>query len=192
MDQGSAAASASEDVAKREWVNLDSAIKEHALEEVMVNIGECAFGDASKIMMCMGLGSCVGVAIYDSNKKIAGLAHVMLPSKNMFTGEGESPEDMKRFADVAVPYLVESLLKMGSLRSSMLSKISGGAQMFKDSTDELFDVGKRNVLAVKKQLLDYNIHLVADDVYGNEGRTIRFVVDTSKMLVRTKNKIAEL
>lgn len=188
MEQYTAVVSAS-DGERGEWTDIDSALKDHRMEEILVNIGECAIGDSSKVMMCLGLGSCVGVAIYDSNKKIAGLAHVMMPSKGMLVRAYESSESSKKFADIAIPYLVESLVKAGCNKDSMHAKISGGAQMFKNNNDELFDIGKRNIAAVKEQLSNYHIPLVAEDVGGNEGRTMRFKVDTSRLLVRTKSRM---
>jgi len=183
---------ASVDIVKREWADLDSAVKEHSLEELMANIGECNVGDSSKILVCIGLGSCVGVVIFDPEKKIAGLAHVMLPSKNMAVNNPESAYALRKFADVAIPYILESLIKLGCSKSSLRSKIAGGAQMFKNGGDEMFDIGKRNVVAVKEQLSMNGIPLIAEDIHGSEGRTMKFVVGTSKAYVRTKNRMIVL
>jgi len=192
MGEGDAGTAASLDIVKREWMDIDCAVKEQKMQEVMVDIGECAIGDASKVLVCLGLGSCVGVVIFDINRKVAGLAHVMLASKSMGFAGSESLNLSKKFADVAVPYLVESLLKAGCAKGAMRSKIAGGAQMFKDSSDELFDIGRRNVASVKEILKGYNIPVISEDIYGSEGRTMKFVVDTSKAYVRTKSRMIAL
>jgi chemotaxis protein CheD len=191
MEQ-SVAVSASEDIVKREWVDIDGALKDHLLTEVIVNIGECVTGNSSNVLVCLGLGSCVAVTIFDPTAKIAGLAHVMLPSKDMSLSDFESNNLNKKFADVAIPFIVESLLKSGCLKSSLRAKITGGAQMFKTNSDEMLDIGKRNVNSVKIQLSNFNIPIISENIYGSEGRTMRFIINDSRMFVRTKSKLVKM
>ena len=193
MEQSVTTLSISEEVVRREWADIDYAVKEKKLNEIMVNIGECSFGKASDVLICLGLGSCVAVVIYDLNLKIAGLAHVMLPSKDMGLSNSESSTMTNKFADVAIPYLVDYMLKAGCKKDSMRAKITGGAQMFRNiNSDELFDIGRNNVLSVKEQLLNNDVCLISEDIHGSEGRTMKFVVETSKAYVRTKSKITLL
>lgn len=108
------------------------------------------------------LGSCVGVALFDRVAKIGGLCHVMLPSSSQ--GHG----DRGKFADTAVDWLVDEVLKQGAQEKRLTAKISGGASMFGDQVDN--GIGERNVEAVKARLSHHAVRLAAADVGGTKGR----------------------
>lgn len=133
-----------------------------------------------------GLGSCVGVVIYDEKKELAGMAHVMLPDSSLArTG----PFNIAKFADTAVKELVNKLLKKGARASMLKAKMAGGAQMFQFSSgSDMMRIGPRNVEAVRKELADLNIQLISEDVGGNSGRTIEFNPQTCMLQIRTVNK----
>lgn len=133
-----------------------------------------------------GLGSCVGVVIYDQGKEIAGLAHVMLPDSSLAKG---GTINIAKYADTAVRELVNILLKNGARSYSLKAKIAGGAQMFQYATaNDMMRIGPRNVEAVKKELATLRIAIVAEDVGGNSGRTIEFDPKTCLLNIRTVNK----
>lgn len=110
------------------------------------------------------LGSCVGVALYDRVAKIAGLAHVMLPSSEGCYG------DRGKFADTAIEWLLRDLLEAGCDKSRLAAKIVGGASMFGPRRDH--GLGERNADAVRKELQRHCIHIVAEDVGGQKGRKL--------------------
>jgi chemotaxis protein CheD len=115
------------------------------------------------------LGSCVGACCYDSERKIAGLAHIMLPSKNA-QGTNE-----KKYADTAIPLLLRDMEKAGARRDTITAKIIGGASMFKVNGYGLMsEIGINNVNKVKAVLTDLNIAIIAEDTGGDYGRTIDF------------------
>lgn len=133
-----------------------------------------------------GLGSCVGVVVYDLNKQIAGLAHIMLPDSSL----SKNKEFNKfKYADTAIDILVENLLQLSASKFNLKAKIAGGAQMFQltNSTD-VMRIGPRNVEAVIERLKMHRIPIVAQDVGGNSGRTIEFDPVTGKLKIRTVNK----
>lgn len=133
-----------------------------------------------------GLGSCVGVVVYDLHVKVAGLAHIMLPDSSL----GNKKDNNKlKYADTAIDILIEKLLAKRASRFHLKAKIAGGAQMFQlqNSTD-VMRIGPRNVEAVVEKLREYRIPIVAKDVGGNSGRTIEFDPLTGKLKIRTVNK----
>ncbi|MGG1292528.1 chemotaxis protein CheD [Bacillus smithii] len=133
-----------------------------------------------------GLGSCVGIVIFDEKTKIGGLAHVMLPDSSLAKTE---TFNKAKFADTAIPQLTDMLINEGALRKRLKAKIAGGAQMFQfSSKNEIMRIGPRNVEAVKKQLNREHIPIVAEDVGGNSGRTIEFDPSTGLLEIRTVNK----
>ncbi len=138
------------------------------------------------IIRTLGLGSCVGVVIYDSQRKIAGLSHVLLPDSNL--AKQKTVNEFK-YADTALPILVERLLKIGAKKYALKAKIAGGAEMFKfNSSSDMMRIGPRNVEAVLKQLRILQIPVVSDDVGGSVGRTIEFDPATNMLKIRKANK----
>lgn len=130
-----------------------------------------------------GLGSCVGVVIYDETLKICGMAHVMLPDSSL--GKAESL-NLAKYADTALDVLVEKLKKLGARSTNLKAKLAGGSQMFKfSSSSEMMRIGPRNVEAVKQKLKELRIRIVSEDVGGASGRTIEFDPNTSKLTIRT-------
>ncbi|MCJ7839663.1 chemotaxis protein CheD [Lederbergia sp. NSJ-179] len=150
---------------------------------VRVGIADMDVVKAPDTIRTSGLGSCVGVVIYDKHSKIAGLAHIMLPDSSL--AKGSKQINTAKFADTALRKLVIDLVAMGASRNQLMAKIAGGAQMFHFANqNEQMRIGPRNVDSVKQQLKQLNIPLVAEDTGGNSGRTIEFVPETSILHIR--------
>lgn len=153
---------------------------------VKVGIADMNVVNSPQLIRTSGLGSCVGVVIYDQMREIAGMAHVMLPdsslAKNGLMNEA-------KYADTAIKKLVNDLIKKGARLSALRAKIAGGAQMFQfSSTSDIMRIGPRNVEAVKRELSASRITIIAEDVGGNNGRTIEFDPKTTILSIRTVNK----
>jgi chemotaxis protein CheD len=134
----------------------------------MVRIGElAASANPGDVLVALGLGSCVGVALVDRGRRVAGLAHVMLP---------ESPKSgpQLRCADAAVPALVERVLELGARRSQLEVALVGGAQMF--AGQDTVTVGARNGVATRAALDAARLRIHAEAIGGGKGRTMRVTV----------------
>lgn len=130
-----------------------------------------------------GLGSCVGVTLYDPVTQIAGMAHVMLPSSDIAR---EGAFNAAKYADTAIPELLARMLPLGANRSRLVAKLAGGAQMFAfAAANESMRIGPRNVESCKAVLQRLNIPILSEDTGGHSGRTIEFYNDTGKLLLRT-------
>ncbi|MEK4424451.1 chemotaxis protein CheD [Solibacillus sp. FSL K6-1523] len=161
-------------------------ILSHGNEVVKVGIAQMDVVKTPKTIRTSGLGSCVGVIIYDESKKIAGLVHVMLPDSSL--GRTESINEAK-FADTGVSALVNLVKLQGAQSFKLKAKIAGGAQMFQFTSDKSsMRIGPRNVEAVKEQLRKLRIPIIAEDTGGNSGRTIEFNPETSMLNIRTVNR----
>jgi chemotaxis protein CheD len=124
----------------------------------------------------------VGICIYERNKKIGGLAHILLP-KN----PGDS--NAEKYADTAIPILVQQLIKRGCKKEFMSAKIAGGASMFKfKSTTTLANIGENNIEATRQALAKYGIPIVAEDVGGSTGRVIDFFLDDGRLKVKASGQ----
>lgn len=143
----------------------------------MADMQVCRYPDR---LSTLGLGSCVGVVIYDEVAKVAGMAHVMLPD----SGQAKATGNVAKFADTALPALIKELISMGASKSRLKAKMAGGAQMFAFSgKNDQLSIGKRNAEAVREILKREGIPLVAEDTGGNHGRSIEFRTVDWKLVV---------
>jgi chemotaxis protein CheD len=149
---------------------------------VNVGIAELEIG-WTPITLRTILGSCIGTCIYDPQIKLGGLSHIMLPSSKKPTN------NLKKYADTAIPYMVEEMIKLGADRRRLIAKLAGGATMFRHSENSLMgDIGKNNILSVKEILVRLNITILAEDVGGDYGRTIDFFLETGELKIKTIGK----
>ena len=149
------------------------------VSETMVRMGELAASSASgHVLVSLGLGSCIGLALMDRRLGIAGLAHVVLPE-----APDRSQENPRKFADFAVPALIVELEALGARKPRLEAVLVGGAAMFAISSASL-DVGQRNEAAVRALLEGLRIPVLATATGGNRGRTIRVDVATTAVTVR--------
>ncbi|MCL2225589.1 MAG: chemotaxis protein CheD [Defluviitaleaceae bacterium] len=133
------------------------------------------------VLKTLGLGSCVGIALYDPVAKVAGLAHIMLPDSKAISNN----QNHAKFADTALIKLIEAMQKLGAKKISMKAKIAGGAQMFAfNATSESLRVGDRNVEASKKVLREAGIKLIAEETGANFGRTVELYADDGRFLIK--------
>ncbi|MFE6167118.1 chemotaxis protein CheD [Viridibacillus arvi] len=153
---------------------------------VKVGIAQMDVVKAPNTIRTSGLGSCVGVVLYDELKGVAGLIHVMLPDSQL--GRTDSI-NVAKFADTGIPAMVNQLKQEGVQPFKLKAKIAGGAQMFQfTSSKDSMRIGPRNVEAVKLQLKKLSIPLIAEDTGGSSGRTIEFDLHTTKLNIRTVNQ----
>lgn len=152
------------------------------IESVVVGLGEMyVTADASAVLVCLGLGSCVALCAYDPFSRLGGIAHIVLPRSSGKT-DGRSP----RYADAAVSMLVAEMRRNGAAISRVKFKIAGGAQMsIAPGTNGLFKIGARNLEAVRAALAEVGASVAAADVGGNCGRTVRLFVASGKVTVTT-------
>ncbi len=152
-------------------------------KSLVANLGEIKVSsDPEMTLSCLGVGSCVAVCIYDSKAGVGGMAHVVLPfSDNGVRARGNGT----KYANIAIPELLQQMRDAGAVRSRLVAKISGGAQMFKAGAGATMETGKRNVEAVKKVLADEAIKISGEDTGGTKGRTVRIHVGSGKITIKT-------
>jgi chemotaxis protein CheD len=149
------------------------------MAETMVRMGELAASAvAGDVLVSLGLGSCIGLALLDRRAGVAGLAHVVLPASG-----GSAPQAAWKFADFAVPELIDRVVKLGGRRGMLEAALVGGASMFAVSRSTL-EVGQRNEAAVREQLAAARINVIAAETGGDRGRTIRVHVGSNLVTVR--------
>jgi chemotaxis protein CheD len=149
---------------------------------VSVGIGQLRVARSPSRLFCLGLGSCVAIAIWDSSTKIGGMAHVMLPDESFAPKRLDSPP--AKFGNNAAKALADEMKKAGANVYVSVAKIAGGANMFRNVSPNMKDIGLENSEAVKRALKQIHIRLVAEDVGGSLGRTVELDLDTGKLSVK--------
>ncbi len=151
-------------------------------ELIKVGMADYKVGRNPFSLISYGLGSCIGIALYDAVTKIGGLAHIMLPDST----QARSADNPAKFANTAIPLMLDEMIKLGAVKHRVTAKIAGGAQMFTfaNATD-VMRVGERNAEAVHMLLKKMDIKMIADDTGGNYGRTVVLHLDTGIYRVRT-------
>lgn len=152
---------------------------------IKVGMAELKVAMNSSILKTLGLGSCVGVCVIDPVKRVGGLAHIMLPAMS----EYRDKSNPAKYADTAIAMMLEEMERLYAIKSRMVAKIAGGAQMFRFSgASTIMRIGERNVAAVRQELHKHGIPIVAEDTGGSYGRTIEFSCADGSLTIKTIGK----
>ncbi len=130
------------------------------------------------------LGSCVGVVLRDPDRKVSGLAHIMLPVRR------HDDEARGKYADSAIPALLQLLMNRGGRTASLQALLIGGAQMFPMGNASIASIGDQNVEAARRLLTEKKIPIIFEDVGGTAGRSVIFNNVTGKVTVKTLQAIS--
>ena len=137
-----------------------------------IRMGEWAVAKDNGVLRTL-LGSCIGLALYDGNHKVAGLAHVVLPRSS---GETDVPG---KFVDTAVPLLLQEMKRLVGRTITPTARIVGGANMF--ATDVVRTIGHQNIEASEQMLDQMGIPIIGRHCGGEKGR--RMTVNTANGLI---------
>lgn len=144
------------------------------------NVGIAKFyvSKAPDELSIIGLGSCVGVAIYHKRTRVGVLAHIMLPKGNLNNGSNPG-----KYANTAIKAMYEELKKEVGSGNGYVAKIAGGASMFK--SNNAFNIGERNIEAVKKELKELGITIVGEETGKEFGRTVKLSMENGDLSIRS-------
>jgi chemotaxis protein CheD len=139
-----------------------------------------------KLVLQTFVGSCVAICLYDPVAKIAGMAHVMLPKNNT---KEEIPKPEGKFVDVAIKVLLDRLIASGAKQNRLKAKMAGGASVFQtESNKNVFNIGLRNVDAIRTILGDKKIPIVSEDTGEKGGRWVIFDAESQAMTIKERTK----
>lgn len=147
---------------------------------IVANLGAWAVGQAPDELVTYALGSCVGVAAYDGAARCGGLWHVVLPDSRVNPLRAQSEPGV--FADTGVGAFLESLAAQGAQRRSLRFWLTGGA----DSAQlgPAFEIGRRNLLAVRRLLWQQGLLVEGEDSGGSQSRTVRLDLRSGRIQIR--------
>ncbi len=148
---------------------------------IVVGVADMALSRSpDELLITYSLGSCIAVVIFDPSAGVGGMLHYMLPESSL------DPEKAKKnpcmFADTGIARLFKSSYQIGARKENIIVKIVGGAQML--DPNGLFNIGKRNYLAMRKIFWKNNVALAAEHVGGEVNRTVRLEMDTGRVILK--------
>lgn len=153
---------------------------------IKVGMADLKICKSPDVLTTIGLGSCIGIALYDPITKISGLAHIMLPDSTQIRNNS----NIAKFADTGIQKLYDDMLKAGATRGKIVAKIAGGAKMFELSSANAqgINIGDKNAIASKEKLKQLGIPLVAEDTGLNYGRTVELYSENGSYLIKAVGK----
>ena len=138
------------------------------------------------VIVTHALGSCLGVAVYDPVTCVGGLLHVMLPLSTIDPEKAERNPSM--FVDTGFPKLLIECFKIGAQKDRLEIRVAGGV----DSNDNLFQIGKRNLIILRKLLWKNSLLVKSYDVGGRNSRTMFLEIGTGKVTIKSGGQIKQL
>lgn len=152
------------------------------METIKVGMADLQAARHPAVLTTLGLGSCVGIALYDRTTGTIGLAHCMLPDST----QSKNATNIAKFVDSAIDALITEMIQLGANRNKITAKLAGGAQMFSfTQSSDLMRIGYRNAIAAKEKLDLLRIPIISEDTGGNYGRTIELDSATGILLIKT-------
>ncbi len=152
---------------------------------IKVGMADLQVAKAPDSLITLGLGSCIGLTLYDPVTKIGGMVHYMLPDSTQL----KNNTNIAKFGDTGIRELYNQMIKRGAAPRRMVAKIAGGAKMFEVSgLSNVGHVGERNAEQAKKMLKELQIPLVASDTGLNYGRTVTLDCETGEFFIKAVGK----
>ncbi|EOS21797.1 chemotaxis protein CheD [Lachnospiraceae bacterium 3-1] len=152
---------------------------------IKVGMADLNVCKAPDMITTLGLGSCIGIAVYDPVTKVGGLAHIMLPDSTQMRNNS----NIAKFADTGIEELIKRVTAAGANKRRLVAKIAGGAKMFQVSgLSTVGNVGERNAQASRAKLKQLGIPLLAEDTGLNYGRTVELYPETGEFRIKAVGK----
>lgn len=153
--------------------------------EIVIKIADLKVAKEPSILTTHGLGSCLAIMLYHPEKKMGGLAHVMLPDPDLSRVKNQPA----KFPRTAVEMMLREMENEGCRPERIIAKLAGGATMFsgllKASRESSHSIGSRNVEEAKAVLALHSVPVVAEDIGGDYGRSVEFILSSGTVLVRS-------
>lgn len=152
---------------------------------IKVGMADLNICKAPDVITTLGLGSCIGLTLYDPVTKIGGMVHYMLPDSTQV----RKNENIAKFADTGIEELLRRVVAAGANRQRLVAKMAGGAKMFETTgASTVGNIGERNAETAKQILKQKGIRLVAEDTGLNYGRTVELHCETGEFYIKSVGK----
>jgi len=159
------------------------------VEQIVVQMADCRVADVpGQVLTTYALGSCIGLVVHDPKANVGGLLHFMLPDSGIDPARGR--ENPFIFADTGIPLLLDQVCQKGASKQRLIIHAAGGAQMM--DRENVFEIGKRNYLAMRKILWKKGILVHAEAIGGANSRTVRLQIGSGRVWLQEAGQQREL
>ncbi|MBI5685799.1 MAG: chemotaxis protein CheD [Verrucomicrobia bacterium] len=159
------------------------------MKTVVVGIGGMAISDSpDESLVAHSLGSCLGVTFYDPVLKVGGMAHCMLPLSRIDKEKAKAKPGL--FVDIGVPKLIEAMLRRGCRKKNLVARVAGAARVMDRAN--FFRIGERNHAVFRKIMWKNGLFIRAEDIGGDQARTLRLEIETGRVVVQSEGREREL
>ncbi len=159
------------------------------MEQIVVQMADCRVADVpGQVLATYALGSCIGLAVHDPKANVGGLLHFMLPDSAIDPVRGR--ENPCMFADTGIALLLDQVCRKGASKQRLMVHAAGGAQMM--DRENVFEIGKRNYLAMRKILWKKGILVHAEAIGGANSRTVRLQIGSGRVWLQEAGEQREL
>lgn len=142
------------------------------------------------LIITHALGSCLGVAVHDPVASVGGLLHVMLPLSTIDPVKADRNPFM--FVDTGFPRLLIECFKNGAQKQRLEIRVAGGAYSQDREENDFFQIGKRNLIILRKLLWKNGLLLKSHDVGGSNSRTMSLEIGTGKVTIKSGGQMRNL
>jgi len=155
--------------------------------KVFLQTGDCYLGVRPTLVQTV-LGSCVAVTMCAPKRQVGAICHAFLPDSARFDAKGKDPQ-VCRFVDTAVETMLASLMRLKIAPGELVVKVFGGASgIISGNRCEQYDIGARNLSAVRERLAAHGIKVARSATGGCQGRKLLFLTHTGDVWVKTLHK----
>lgn len=166
-----------------------SVSKKKLTNRVIVGVGDmAASGDRMTALSTYGLGSCVGIVAFDSEKTVGGILHVMLPDSRISIEKARMKPFI--FADTGMDRFLSSLFELGADPDQLKIALAGGASAM--SSSDAFKIGEKNIVAVKQKLTEFGLKTAYEQLGGFTNRSLHFDFLKGKLLISLPDQNMEV
>ena len=156
---------------------------------IKVGMADLKVAKAPDSLITLGLGSCIGLTLYDPVAKVGGMVHYMLPDSTQL----KNNSNIAKFGDTGIKELYRLMIANGASPKRMVAKIAGGAKMFEVSgLSNVGHVGERNSEEAKIMLKELKIPLIAEDTGLNYGRTVELNCENGDFHIKAVGKSSKI
>jgi chemotaxis protein CheD len=150
---------------------------------VVVGIADLVVGRDGDLLVTHALGSCLGIVAHDPVARVGGMLHVMMPTSSINLEKAQLRPAM--FVDTGVPRLFQECYAAGARKERMIVKVAGGAARAQAGETDSFQIGKRNMLMLRRLLWKNSVLIRGQEIGGTISRDLIYEVSTGEVTVRS-------
>jgi chemotaxis protein CheD len=146
--------------------------------------------DPEDSLVTYALGSCLGITVHDPVARVGGMLHVMLPLSTIDAAKAALNPAM--FVDTGVPWLFLESYRMGARKERLVVKVAGGASAREHEEHDHFQIGRNNLLMLRKLLWKNGVRIEAEAVGGRRSRTMSLDIATGSVVLKVDGRQSSL